>query len=276
MPDVLVTGLPRSGLTAASALIDSLPGAVSLNSPQIQGAQARKLGQTIPFCKWLAGDFVWQRSRLSTQDPINDYRAADGSHLWDGLKDPHMLRDEEGNPKLQSFTRAGLSGDFILSMKQDTLYSCVLPSLIEMEHFRIIVVIRHPYEVIRSWESLPDEQIGQGKIAFARHYWPEAALIDPEQAINLPERMMHIYELFMQRYYECSRHIHILKYEDLIEDPSLICKALGVHGMPPAAAKINRKNPMRDAEKLAALRERFRKSTVFTRYFYPDMGQKID
>lgn len=272
MPDVLVTGLPRSGLTLASALIDSLENAVSLNAPQVQSSQARRLGETIPFCKWLVGDFVWHRSLLSTQHDVNDYRTAQKTHVMDGLKDPDMLRDEAGNPKLASFTREGLTGDFILAMKHDTLYTSVLPTLIGMEHFKVIAVIRHPYEVIRSWESLPDEQIGQGKVPFARNYWPEAALPHPDMQVNLPERMVQIYELFAQRYYEWRGHITIIRYEELVRDPSIIAKALGVESTPPAAARIRPDTRQRDTGRLEALRERFARTTVFTRHFYPDMA----
>src|SRR5688500_4200022 len=136
MPDVLVTGLPRSGLTLVAALIDSLPNAVCLNSPQAQGAQARKLHETIPFCKWLAGDFIWHRSRLLTHAPVKDYRAPDGSPLLDGLKDPRLQRDAAGDPVMSSLVREGLRDDFILAMKHDALYTCVLPTLVELQHFK--------------------------------------------------------------------------------------------------------------------------------------------
>lgn len=271
MPDVLVTGLPRSGLTLAAALIDSLPNSVCLNSPQIHGAQARKLKEAIPFTKWLAGDFVWQRSRLSTQDPINDYRAEDGSHILDGLKDSNQLRNEDGSPKLSSLVRSSLEGDFLLAMKHDALYTCLLPTIVQLEHFNIIAIVRHPYDVITSWQSFPDELIGQGKIPFARGYWPEAALIDPDKEIDLLDRMVQIYDLFLQRYHQHRAQIKVIKYEDMIDDPSIISKAVGRDITPPAASKIVRNTQIRKADLHDKMRERFKKFGVFTRYYYPDM-----
>ncbi len=271
MPDVLVTGLPRSGLTLAAALIDSLPNSVCLNSPQQQSAQARKLQETIPFAKWLAGDFIWHRSRLLSQDAVNDYRASDGSPLLDTIKDPRIQRDESGKAKLSSFTRAGLIGDFTLAMKHDALYTCLLPTLVEMSHFKIIAIIRHPYDVLTSWQSLPDEPYAQGKIPFARHYWHEAALMDPEKSFDKLERMVQIYEMFLGRYYELRDHITILKYEDMIDQPVLLSRALGYDIVPPGAPKIVRKPHIHSSENLGPIRERLQKTGVFVRHFYSNV-----
>jgi hypothetical protein len=52
--DLIVTGLPRSGLTLVAALIDYLPNSVCLNAPDWQLAQARKMsGQTAAFSGFL-------------------------------------------------------------------------------------------------------------------------------------------------------------------------------------------------------------------------------
>jgi hypothetical protein len=271
MPDVIVTGLPRSGLTLAAALIDSLPNSVCLNSPQIHGAQARKLQESIPFAKWLAGDFIWQRSRLASEAPVNDYRAMDGSALLDGLNDPRTQRNADGSPKLSNFVRKGLKGDFILGMKHDSLYTCMLPTIVQMEHFKIIAIIRHPYDVISSWQSLPNELIGQGKLPFARSYWPEAALIDPDAEIKLLDRMVQMYEFFMQRYHEYRQHMTIIKYEEMVDNPALVSAALNLDMVPLAASQIKPNKRIRKADELTKMRDLFRKYGVYTRYFYSDM-----
>jgi hypothetical protein len=270
MPDVLITGLPRSGLTLVSALIDSIPGAVSLNSPHVQFVQALKLRQTIPFCKWLAGDFIWARSRLATQDAVNDYRAPDGSHLLDNEKDPGITLDEKGERKLTSLIRPGLTGDFLLAMKHDALYTSVLPTLLEMDHFRVIAVIRNPYDVIRSWQSFNQNPLSEGKLPFARAYWPEAALIDPDKPIDVLDRMIQIYEMFIQRYHENRSKVAILRYEDVIDNPAIVSNLFGIAEAPPAASRIVRLPSMRDQEFQQKLRDRFRKLGVYTRNYYSE------
>jgi hypothetical protein len=116
MTDVVVTGLPRAGTTLLCALIDSLEDAVCLNSPRRHNRLATLLPGPLPFSKWLAGDYLWTRLQLLQQDPIKDFRAADGSPLLDTMHDPRMIRNESGEPETMIFVRPGLSQDFLFGM----------------------------------------------------------------------------------------------------------------------------------------------------------------
>jgi hypothetical protein len=268
MPNVIVTGLPRSGVTLAAALIDSLPNAVCLNSPVWQTTQARRMRETVAFCKWLAGDFIWLRNRLVKSLPIKDYRAPDGSALLDSM-DERLLKDENGEPVASAFLREGLHDDFILGAKQDALFTCLLPAIVEISCFKIIAVIRHPFDVIDEWQAYPETQMGKGHLPFAAHYWQAAALQNPEQPIDLLDRMVQLYDLFIQRYHEFSAHVQIIRYEDYVADPTLISQLFGIQTAPPLANKIIRKKPIRDEKGVEALRARFAKYGTFTRYYYP-------
>src|SRR4051812_38605685 len=99
MPDVIVTGLPRSGATLTAALIDCLPNAVCFNSAYWQAAIAQEPLDIPPFCKWPGGDYAWTRPHPKTEHPIRDYRAADGAPLTDALYDPRQPKDEAGMPQ---------------------------------------------------------------------------------------------------------------------------------------------------------------------------------
>lgn len=270
MPNVIVTGLPRSGVTLAAALIDSLPNAVCLNAPVWQTVQARRLRGTVPFCKWLAGDFLWQRNRLLKSLPINDYRAPDGSALLDSM-DTRLPKDENGEPLATPLTRTGLSGDFILAIKQDALFTCLLPALVEISFFKIIAIIRHPFDVIDEWQAYPDTQLGKGQLPFATHYWQEASLQNPEQKIDLLDRLVQLYDLFIQRYHEHRGFIDIVRYEDYVADPAIISRLFGIQTLPPLADKIVRQMPVRDEKGIEALRSRFAKYGTFTKYYYPSL-----
>jgi hypothetical protein len=270
MPDVIVTGLPRSGVTLAAALIDSLPNAVCLNTPVWQTTQARRLRGAIPFCKWLAGDFIWQRNRLIKSLPVNDYRAPDGSPLLDSM-DERLPKDENGEPVATQIQPSGLQGDFILAVKHDVLYTCVLPALAEISCFKIIAIIRHPFDVIDEWQAYPETQLGKGHLPFAAHYWQEAALQNPEQKTDLLDRMVQLYELFIKRYHELRAHVQIIRYEDYVADPKIISRLFDIETLPPLANKIVRKNPVRDGKGVEALRSRFAKYGTYTRHYYPTL-----
>src|SRR4051812_43779925 len=128
MPDVIVTGLPRSGLTTVAALVDYLPNAVCLNAPAAQISQLARVRNAVSYAKWLTGDFAWVRARLQRRESVSDWRAADGSPLLDGIKDTRRTEAPV------AFTRPKLKDDFILGMKQHSLYTSLLPTLVKFNH----------------------------------------------------------------------------------------------------------------------------------------------
>jgi hypothetical protein len=268
--DVIITGLPRSGSTVVAALVDSLPDAVCLNMPAWHTAQARQIANPIPYAKWLAGDFLWTRQQLLQQVPIKDFRAADGSPLLDSIRDPRQPHLSSGKETSVPFTRPGLSKDFILGMKHHVLYSAVLPQLVKFDHFKIIAVIRHPLDVIASWQRLDGRAIFEGKMPAAARFWPEAARISASKGDPL-ERMIQLYDAHLERYHSLGDQIHILKYEDVVDDPLIVSTLLSRDTLPTAANLIEFRPRVRINSVADDLRARFEKSSVFTKYYYPKL-----
>lgn len=265
MPDVILTGMPRSGLTVVAALMDTLPGVVCLNEPRWQESRARNTQQAMPFCKWLVGDFAWRRMQLRRQIPLWDWRAADGKPLLDTQKDAGLPRDAGGEPQLVQFTRPGLGADFTLAMKHHTLYSALLPQLAQFEHFRIMAVIRHPFDVIRSWRGIAPLFL-EKHMELAGKFWPELPRI--MQLSNEAERMVQLYEAFAQRYYELRETIEIMRFEDVIANPSVISEMYDIKTVSPAAKRIEHRPRVLLREETAQLQEPFKRYGVFTRQFY--------
>lgn len=260
--DVIVTGLPRSGSTLAAALIDYLPDSVCLNAPPWQLEQARKLtDRPKPFGKWLLGDFASVRAQLLDKKPIYDFRAEDGSPLLDGIHDARAPK----SPVL--FTRPGLTRNFTLGMKHHALYTAILPTLAEFKHFTIIAVIRHPLDVISSWKRLGKHAIAQGKLPAAARFWPEASRISSSKG-NVLDRMVQLYDAHIERYHELRGKIHIVKYEDIIDDPMLVSRLLGHAELPANASMIEHRPRVLMSDESDAIRNCFRKYGVFTRHYY--------
>ena len=178
MPDFLVTGLPRSGLTLVAALIDSLPNAFCLNEPSRHLDLARRMPTTAAFCKWLAGDFIWTRAQLLRGETVMDRRASDGSPLLDMLHDPRPPRNENGSVEPLPIRRPGLNGDFILAAKHHTVFTAMLPTLLKLDYFTVIAIIRHPLDVIASWQQLDRLPASRGNPAGIARLWPEAMAIN--------------------------------------------------------------------------------------------------
>lgn len=266
MSDVIITGLPRSGLTVAAALADSLPNSVCLNAPPWHVLQARKTGNSLLLSKWIAGDFLWQRAQLQKQVPVRDFRAEDGP-LLDGLLDPRRITDKSGKEKPVLFARRGLRPGFTLGMKHHALYSALLPELIEFSHFTIIAVIRHPLDVITSWKQCAGMPYAQGKLPMAARFWPEIERIGNSKVPPL-ERMVQLYDAHIERYYRLRDRMTIVKFEDILENPMLLSTALGKKTLPAATRRIERKQRAFMADEAEELRDHLRKYSVFTKHFY--------
>lgn len=268
MADLLLTGLPRSGSAAVSALIDTLPDAVCLNTPPWQAAFLRNPVEVLPFCKWLLGDYAWARRLLLDGAPLGDIRAADGSPLLDGLHDPGMVRDAEGQPQAVRFIRHGLREDFTLAMRQTTLFSSALPQIAAFRHFRILAVIRHPVALGLSWHGLPQPLLSPGHPPGIARFWPEA--LEALAGGSLPQQFAALYELHLQRYHE-TPGVTVLRYEDVMADPGLISRLLGRECLPAAVTRLVPSLQRGGAPLAEALRAAFRSTGVFSTLYYPDL-----
>ena len=260
--NLLLTGLPRSGSASVSALIDSLPNAVCLNTPPWQVAFARNSLDILPFCKWLIGDYTWARQQIIDGVPLADIRADDGRPLLDGMHD--KLKDAANDLKPVSFKRSSLPHDFILAMRQTTLFTSVLPVLASFKYFTIIAVIRHPVDVCLSWYGLQPPLLAQGNPPGIARYWPEA--IEALQNGSLPEQFATLYELYLQRYHQAGASV--LRYEDVMADPMVVSRLLGQTVLPAAASRLQVNSLPHDPQKAAALRKAFKSMGVYSKLYY--------
>jgi hypothetical protein len=268
MTDLILTGLPRSGSAAVCALIDTLPDAVCLNAPSWQAPFVRSPVDILPFCKWLVGDYAWARRQLLNGSPLSDIRAADGSPLLDGRRDPGMVRDAEGQPQAVRFIRHGLREDFTLAMRQTTLFSSALPQIAAFRHFRILAVIRHPVAVGLSWHGLPQPLLSPGHPPGIARFWPEA--LEALAGGSLARQFAALYELHLQRYHETDG-VTVLRYEDVMADPGLISRLLGRECLPAAVTRLAPAQQRQDQPLAEALRAVFRSTGVFSKLYYPDL-----
>ncbi len=268
MQDVILTGIPRAGLTVLGALIDSLPDIVCLNEPKWQQRKAQQMKKPMPLCKWLVGDFAWRRSQLLREKPVRDLRSADGKPVLDSLKDSRIPNNPEDKDHAVAFVRHGLSKDFTLAMKHHALYTALLPQLVEFGHFRIIAVIRHPYDVIQSWRSLDKSRaISKGKLPQAAKYWSEIGRISEEEGNEL-DRMIQIYDAFCERYHQLREDIEIVRFEDLRDNPIMASEMFGIKKLSPAARLIENRPRILLREDTDVLKQKFKRYGTYTREFY--------
>jgi hypothetical protein len=176
-----------------------------------------------------------------------------------------MTEGSEGNPVY--FTRPKLTKHFTLGMKHHALYTALLPKLAELEKFNIIAVIRHPLDTIASWQKTGKHAIAQGKLPAAARFWPEAARISASKENKLT-RMVQLYDAHLERYHQLRDRIHIVKYEEVIENPAIVSQLVGSGAMSAAVPMINPPPRIRVSSEAEELRALIKKYGVFTKYYY--------
>lgn len=226
MPDVILTGIPRSGTTLAAALIDGLPDSVCLNEPGWQVARPR--GTPGEFARFVAGDFTRLRQALLAGKPVPDRRGESGEAVTNYYRAQNGR--QENTFRIAPFSRPDLSPDFTLAVKHNGPYLAILPELAELRRFTIIAIVRHPVEVIHSWRSL-DLPISRGEMPGAAPYWPELAAIIAGP-MELLEKQVRLYDLMCRRIDAMRDRIHIIPYEKLVKEPALLSRAAGIDAAP--------------------------------------------
>ena len=223
--NLILTGLPRSGTTLVCALVDSLRDAVCLSEPDWQDAWPREMDDRRAYAERVRGDFARVRKILAGGGEVADRRSSDGAAVTNYFP---LASDGSRQPAyaLQPFRRSGLSADFLLGMKQNAHYSCVLDEFAGHDDFTVIAIVRHPLATLRSWRSAKHLPISQGRLPAAERFWPElAAIAESTQDILL--RQLQIYRVFCERYRALGARIHLLRYEDVVSDVNSIAAICG-------------------------------------------------
>ncbi|OIJ18529.1 hypothetical protein BKP45_18975 [Anaerobacillus alkalidiazotrophicus] len=219
--DLIVTGIQRGGTTLTTALLDSLTNCVCLSEPNWQLDWVNQSNDSNEIVDFLIKDFNKVRTEISNNKPIIDRRKNDGSAITN-----YYERNEEGDPKrIEKIKRTIFkveNNEFLLGMKHPALYTSILPELIEKKHFSIIAIIRHPIPTILSWNSL-NLYISRAHVPHGAPFWAELRSIIKSKD-KLIDKHVKVYDLVCQRYLALREELHLLKYEDIIQDPSILEK----------------------------------------------------
>lgn len=278
--DVLVTGVPRGGTTLVGALLDSLPDTVCLSEPPWQWHKATGGRLDIGpdprgevFAKWLVGDFVDLRRRLLRGEPVLDRRSADNR----ATTNYHAKRSSgtganapaAAGVQVRGFRAGPLERDFTLAIKHNGPYLTALKPLLDLDHFTIIGVVRHPVDVIHSWRSL-DLPVSRGKMHDAARCWPEMAQATADG--DVLQRQVLIYDLICQRLHALGDRLTLLRYEHVLADPACVSRAIGADALP-GPGLVGTPSRTVSEEQRAVIAGALARYGRHYRRFYPDAGQ---
>lgn len=221
--DLLITGVPRSGTTLVTAIVDGLEDALALSEPVSEVSVLESASTPAQLVEGLLRERMAVRAAILRGEAILDRRAPDAAPLTD-----YFVRGRDGVVHAghqRCVSRTGLSSGFLLATKHNALYASVLDALVQTGKFSVLALVRDPIRTILSWQGLPIP-VAQGRLPAGEKFWTE--LRSATQA-DLPvlERQVAIIELLFARFLQLREHIALIRYEDLVRDPGCISRLLG-------------------------------------------------
>jgi hypothetical protein len=231
MPNIVLTGLPRSGSTLTCNLLNRCADTIALHEPIPMGQLAGEYtgdaltDQIDRFFADTRQSLLQERRAVSKlvegRVPDNTFGEARGG------KD-NLRRSLASHGEVR-FEDKELTPDFLLAIKHNAGFAAMLDRL--KERYPCYGIVRHPLAVLSSWNSV--------NLAVQQGHVPVGEQIDSElrgaleRIADRTERQFYILEWFFERFARLLPRESILRYEDLIATGG---KALAV--VVPAAGEL--------------------------------------
>ena len=220
LPEVIITGIPRSGTSFLCSLFDKVENVVAINEPKAVSQSLKR--HDVPFAVAL-----FYRALRQT--------ILDNELVENKLCNDEVVEDTLENNEYSLYRPKITTNDFVLVTKNTLAYLARLPMIrYSMKDALIIGCIRHPYDTINSWKrSFP--HLSEAKVESI----PIGNVTDPfltdAQRISLQvianEKDKALKRALWWRYlantlFESQDKIITLRYEDLVAQPSQIVGSL--------------------------------------------------
>jgi hypothetical protein len=205
MPDLIITGVPRSGTSLAAAILDRAPDALCLSEPGHHRELMRSARDAADFATRLGQEFGAVRRTILAGGAVLDRRHADGSAVTNYFADAEPGRRREPTGSWRSISRPGMSRNFTLGIKHNALYTAALPEIVRRGWFRVVAIVRDPVAVLTSWRTL-DLPVSAGRLPAAERFWPEMAALTRSD-VDLVEKQIRMVDLFCCRFARMGRRL---------------------------------------------------------------------
>ena len=259
MPDLIITGLPRSGTTLAAAVIDQAPDSLCLSEPDGHLDLMSRAASAEDFVTSLCEEFDAVRRTILGGGSVLDRRRADGAPITNYFSDPLPDGRREAVFATRGVSRSGLSADFVLGVKHNALYVAVLPEIVNSGQFRVIAIVRDPVAVLMSLRTL-DLPISRGRLPAGERFWPALAALGRAD-LDLTDKQIRICDLLLHRFGLLADRIAVIPYEVFVADPAQLLAAAQIPQPAPfRVSSISRPTPSGDDgdRQNASLTERIR------------------
>jgi hypothetical protein len=210
--NVIVTGIPRGGTTLSTALLNNLENAICLSEPPWQARWFKNMKNADRLTERIIMDFKNKRRDIIENRAIKDFRNESGSPITN-----YYNNNRKDVRTLKEVTFQVDKEDFLLGMKHNAHYTSILPQILDTDFFSVIAIVRHPVPTIMSWKSL-NIPVSNGRLPHAEPFWKELRDITSSNNKSILT-LVKMYDLFCERYLSYDKAVHLLKYEDIIDDP---------------------------------------------------------
>jgi hypothetical protein len=266
-PYLLITGIPRSGTTLASSLVDRLEDTVCLNEPTRYYEWATHCRSRTEFVEKLVADLEEMRRSLQNGGSVLDTRENDGTvptNYFNGQGERRTLG-------MIPVNRPGVGAKLLLAVKHNEPLTAVLPELCALGCVQVGAIVRHPIPTILSWQSR-EIAISKGNLSAGYRFWDEATAIRASGG-PVVHMQVRIFELYCSRYWEHRDHIKILKYEEIVSNP-VVLEQLANRKLLDSSALTTQNHKLSsrvDNDHVAELKQVMRANFRNSYRFYPDL-----
>lgn len=213
-PEVVITGIPRSGTSLLCRLLHDQPDCVIINEP-------KEIFKPLTECRnpwWIGCYYADLRRRILEGEAIEN-KAVNGEIIEDTRK---VDRREPNNPIV---SRA----DFLFGTKNTLVYLARIPVLQRaLPRAPVVVCVRHPLDTIASWKGsfqhLREVDFGRFPVSYTDNLFLDGKERQRLQRIDDTESSAQRRALLWSHLAETVENhrtsIILLRYEDLIKDPT--------------------------------------------------------
>lgn len=257
-PNIILTGLPRSGTTLACKLLSERPNSVALNEPMRTATY-----RTYPLALAGVPDFFkeMRHSILTRKTAI--------ARVVDGKMTTNHFANVKGQRKTlvrkQEFTiDKPLNEDFRLALKHNALFTILLADLVKQ--YPVFAFVRNPLSVLASWNTL-SIPASRGVVRAAEWLFPSLTE-ELDRIKGLHEKQLHILHWYCQSYAEWLPDT-VIRYEDIISSNGVALNAIvPEQAENPTQLSSRNKNKVYDRDTMLRLGEMLLKSDNACWKFY--------
>lgn len=219
-PQLIITGIPRSGTSYLCRLLHSLPDCVMINEP-------------IPIFTPLINE-LWPWSIATFYQELRR-DILDGQPVENKIDNGQIIEDTVISDKRTLYQPQVSRADFLLGTKNTLAYLARIPQLKQvLPQVPIVACVRHPLDTIASWKTsfphlhnaaVTEFPIGHVNDPFLLP-WQRQRLAEIAVTTNLAWRRALLWGYLAEVLLTYAQQLFMIRYEDLVTQPIPLVKQL--------------------------------------------------